>query len=177
MRATNCIITVLLVILDVIHGDLVKGHIRGNQRRKIQKKLNNYRGHAYFISQQEMSGIVLHPRVPNNFLTRNGYEDSDTPRICFTDDVGKCLTALSQNVKGKKFNVYEPDDISRYEVYKPNTKAVPDSEITGELWITKPVSLKKVGQITVTDDDGQEGKRYKYGNKYAELYGWKYKWD
>lgn len=143
---------------------------------KNTKKLDGYKGHCYFISEKEMDGKELKPRIPSNYLTKHGYEDSETSRICFTDDVGKCLTALSQNVKGKTFNVYEPDDIKKYSVYKPNTKAVPDSDITGELWITEPVKLKNIGRITVTGDDGKPGKRYKYGSKYAELYGWDYEW-
>ncbi len=138
--------------------------------------LKNYTGELYFISNQDLDGHILLPRVPDNFLTKNGYEDSETPRICFCEDVGLCLTALSANIKGKKFMVYTPDDIAKYRVYKPSIDAVPDSKITGELWITQPVKLKCVGIVLVLGDDGKPGKKYRYGNHIAELYGWRYKW-
>lgn len=116
------------------------------------------------------------PRVPDNFFTRNGFEDAKTGRVCFTDSVDKCLTALSANVSGKEYRVYEPDDTSKYVIFKPNNKAVPDASITGELWITEPVKIKEVGKIKCTGDDGKKGMKFKYGAKTAELYGWNYIW-
>ena len=56
-----------------------------------------------------------------------------------------------------------------------NQKAVPDSAITDELWICEPVSLKKIGEITITGNRGESGKRFSYGNNTAELYDdWTY---
>ena len=140
------------------------------------RRLVNYRGKCYFISERKLDGEILTPRVPDNFFTKNGYEDSKTGRVCFTDDVAKCLTALSANVTGREFRVYEPDDISKYNVFKPNNKAVPDSSITGELWITEPVKVKEVGKIKCVGDDGKDGMQFKYGPHTAELYGWNYYW-
>lgn len=151
----------------------------GRARKTIPnaRKLENYKGKLYFISESDIDGETLKPRVPKNYLTESGYEDNETPRICFTDDPGKCLTALSQNVSGKTFHVYEPDDSAKQNLYKPNSKAVPDQKITNEMWVTEPTTIHKVGTIFCIGDDGKDGMRYTYGNgKSAELYGWKYVW-
>lgn len=139
-------------------------------------ELKNYKGKCYFISEKELDGATLEPRVPENYFTKNGYEDTDTKRVCFSSDPGKCLTALSMNVSNKEYYVYEPDDISNYRLFKPNKIAVPDSDITNEMWITEPVTVKKVGKIKCTGDDGKDGMKFKYGNNTAELYGWNYEW-
>lgn len=149
-------------------------------KNKIQpevKELKNYKGKMYFISQVELDGETMKPRIPKNFFTENGYEDDYTDRVCFAPSVEQCLTALSQNVSGKKFNVYEPDPSQKHTVYKPNEGAVPDSKVTGELWITEPVKVKKVGEIVCTGDDGKDGMPFEYGNHTAELYGWTYEWS
>lgn len=148
------------------------GHI--NHGKPKLYKLHNYRGKLYFISQSDMDGKMLNPRIPQNFLTKNGYEDNTTPRICFAPDVGSCLTAMSSNVKGKKFGVYEP--VNKPTVFKPNRVLVPDSEITNELWVVEPVKLRKVGDITCTGSTDDSGKKYTYGNYEAELYSWEYEW-
>ena len=141
------------------------------------RKLDNYKGKLYFISESDIDGETLKPRVPKNYLTESGYEDNTTPRICFSDDPGKNLTALSQNVEGKIFYVYEPDETARQNLYKPNSKAVPDQEITNEMWITEPTTIHKVGRILCIGDDGNDGMKYTYGDgKTAELYGWNYVW-
>ena len=137
-------------------------------------KLPDYKGKLYFISQENLDGKTLTPRVPKNYFTENGHEDNSTPRVCFTPDVGKNLSALSQNISDKQYNVYEP--VNKHDVYKPNSIAVPDSKITNELWVKEPVLLKSVGKIKVTGDDGKDGMVFKYGNNKAELYGWNYKW-
>lgn len=141
------------------------------------RKLDNYKGKLYFISESDIDGETLKPRVPKNYLTESGYEDNTTPRICFSDDPGKNLTALSQNVEGKTFYVYEPDETARQNLYKPNSKAVPDQEITNEMWVTEPTTIHKVGRILCIGDDGNDGMKYTYGDgKTAELYGWNYVW-
>lgn len=152
------------------------GH-KKTSKIKNAKKLTNYKGPMYFISESRLDGSTLEPRVPSNYFTRSGYEDNSTKRVSFAPSVDQCLMGLSQNVKGKTFYVYEPDNRSEVSIYKPNTKAVPDSSITDELWVTDPVRVKTVGKITVTDDDGEDGKTFRYGDDYsAKLYGWKFKW-
>lgn len=148
------------------------GRINGGTAKVY--KLHNYKGPLYFISEQDLDEKTLHPRIPQNYLTQNGFEDNTTERVCFSYDPGKCLTAMSSNVSGKTFNVYSPAD--KHDVYKPNNITVPDADITGELWIKEPVKLKKVGSIKCTGDTGEDGLKYTYGDQEAELYDWNYEW-
>ena len=141
------------------------------------KKLTNYKGPMYFISTSNMDDKTLEPRVADNYFTRNGYEDNTTKRVSFAPSVNQCLMGLSQDVSNKDFYVYKPSDRSNLDIYKPNPKAVPDSSVTGELWVTTPVKLKRVGKIHCTGDDGKEGKKFNYGTHTAELYGWNFEWQ
>ena len=137
--------------------------------------LESNSNNLFFLSQDNMNNKTLTPRVPQNFLTKNGYEENETPRVCFSTSVDKCLIALSMNCKDKEFYVHVP--VGNYETYTPSVKEVPDRNITGEVWIEKPVKIVCVGKIKVTGDDGKPGKKYTYGdNKSAELYGWNYEW-
>jgi ribosomal protein S18 acetylase RimI-like enzyme len=131
----------------------------------------------YFLSDKNMDGKTLAPRVPNNFLIKNGYEDSITPRICFAGSIDKALMAISRNLKDEELYVHEPKNINKKAIYKPTIKEVPDVKITGEIWYTEPVELKCVGKIHVIEDDGKDGHRYTYGNNTAELYGWNWRWE
>lgn len=132
-------------------------------------------GPIYHLSDSNMDGKTLVPRIPNNFLIRNGYEDSTTKRVCFTTSINNCLMGMSANLKNKEFYVHVPS--GDVKTIKPTTTQVPDSKITGELWVTSPVKLTCVGKIKVVSDDGKPGKPYTYGNNLkAELYGWKWEW-
>ena len=128
----------------------------------------------YFISENNMDGKTLQPRIPNNYFTQNGYEENQTKRVCFSTSIDKCLMALSMNCKGKEYYVHQP--VGEYTIINPTIKDVPDSKITGEKWITSPVKIKCVSKIKVLDDDGKDGKKFNYGENTAELYGWKWKY-
>lgn len=130
----------------------------------------------YSLSQKE-NIKTLTPRIPDNFFTRNGYEDDKTPRVCFSTDISKCLMGLSSRCTNKKYYVYQPD--GEYKVISPSKKQVPDVEITNEKWICEKVNVKCIGEILCIDDKGEDGIPYTYGpnNEYtAELYEWNWKW-
>jgi hypothetical protein len=57
----------------------------------------------YFLSPDNMDGKTLSPRVPDNFLIKNGYEDGETPRVCFAKSIDGALMALSQILKAKSY--------------------------------------------------------------------------
>lgn len=133
--------------------------------------LNESSENLYHLSEYE--GIKeLHPSIPSNFLTKNGYEENKTPRVCFTNSIDKCLTALSENCENKKYYIYTPD--GDYDIYTPSISEVPDRNITGEVWIKESVKVKCIGKILCTGSYGGPLK-YKYGNNTAELFKWKYK--
>ena len=131
--------------------------------------------HLYHLSETNLDGSTMTPKIPTNFLIKNGYEDSTTPRICFAPSIDKALTAMSQNLKGKDFYVHTPDGV--VETKHPTAEEVPDVGITGEIWVTTQVKLKCIGKIHVASDDGKPGITYSYGDgKTAELYEWKWDW-
>lgn len=160
----------------------ISDHKANPDQYKYEYVLNegsNISSKFYFISQHgDWNESVIHPRVPSNFMTKNGYEENKTPRVCFSTSIDGCLRALSQNVNGKEFYIYNPEISSKHTVYKPTQKEVPDAKVTNEHWILQPVTLYCIGKIRVTGEKGN-GIPYKYGDKNqytAELYDWKWKW-
>lgn len=131
----------------------------------------------YFLSEHDdWDESIIKPRIPNNFLTQSGYEDATIPRVCFSTFTDGCLRALSQNLKGKVFYVYQP--VGKYEVIKPTLEQVPDRAVTRERWITKPVELHCIGKIQVGEAK-DDGIKYVYGedNEHsAMLYDWEWEW-
>lgn len=157
----------------------MKIYIRASQSDTIAngnaKLLPNYTGELYFISDKDLGTTTLYPRIPNNYFTSNNYEDNTTPRVCFAPTIKQCLAGLSQNVEGKTYYVYSPVSLNGLHIYQPNHKAVPDVDITGELWVTDPVEVEQVDKITVTGNEGKEGRSFSYGDQTAELYDdWTY---
>ena len=130
----------------------------------------------YFLSPDNMDGKTLSPRVPDNFLIKNGYEDGETPRVCFAKSIDGALMALSQNLKGKELYVHQPVDPDFNNIVEPSIEQVPDVELTTEVWYTDDIEVKTIGKILVEEDDGLPGHKYTYGDNEAELYGWKWKW-
>ena len=127
----------------------------------------------YFLSKENMNGRILQPRIPNNYFTKNGYEDNTTKRICFAPSINQAIMGLSMNCSGLEYYVHILD--SECEVYVPTINEVPDSEITGEVWIKRPVRVKCIGKIKILDSVG-DGLSFNYGDKTAELYKFKWKW-
>lgn len=71
----------------------------------------------YHLSSNNMNGKTIFPRVPENFFTKNGYEDSKTKRVCFSTSIDGCLRGMSQNLTNKKFYVHIPDPSYKFNIY------------------------------------------------------------
>lgn len=136
----------------------------------------DYDGKLYFISEEIINNSILVPRIPKNYFTVHGYEDNKQKRVCFCKTIEKCLMALSKNCKDLEFNVYEVDENDKYQIFKPSITEVPDCDITGELWILKPVKLNFVGKIKCTGSVNNNGYVFSYSDKTARLYDWQYEW-
>lgn len=175
IRLTNNNFGQLLSLMALLKYNLLENntsHVyRINESSLLEQKINNPK--LYFVSKISMDDEMLKPRIPDNYLTRNGYEDNKTPRVCFSETIEGCLSGLSQNIDGWELYVHVPD--GEYEVIKPTIKQVPDVNITKELWICSNVDIKCIGKIKVKDN-GKPGIKYKYGNNEAELYTWDYEW-
>lgn len=125
----------------------------------------------YHLSDKILDS-TLYPKVPENFLTKNGFEDIKTPRICFCPSIGDCLKAMSSNIKGKIFHVYITHIKSPY---KPTKNEVPDCEITKEYWALQPTKIRRIYDIKVLNNKKENPKNiYTYGNNKAQLYDWHY---
>ena len=124
----------------------------------------------FFLSETNMDGQILTPRIPRNFFTDNGFEDNKTRRVCFAPSIDKCLLGLSMNCKNKEYFVHVP--IGSFAVIYPTKIDVPDIEITGEIWVCDPVKIECVGKIKVDDRNGLVYK-YTYGDNINDvLFGW-----
>ena len=126
----------------------------------------------FHVSSVKLANTTLEPRIPDNFLVRNGYEDNTTERISVCKSIDDCLTAMSRNLKNKDFYVYK---LKNTNIKKkiPSVKEVPDSSITNEVWLLEPSEFELVGKIHVTGTKG-DGLPYTYGDNTAELYRWKW---
>lgn len=126
----------------------------------------------FHVSSVKLANTTLEPRIPDNFLVRNGYEDNTTERISVCKSIDDCLTAMSRNLKNKDFYVYKLKN-TNIKKKTPSVKEVPDSSITNEVWLLEPSEFELVGKIHVTGTKG-DGLSYTYGDNTAELYRWKW---
>lgn len=138
-----------------------------------RKVITRDKKRLFHISENPNIGS-LEPRVPRNFLVDKGYEDSKTQRVCFASTIDGCLRAMSANIKGKTFYVYNPEEDQ--EVYIPTKEEVPDCRATGEVWVLNHVRLNRIGEIKVGEAKGRRGIQYTYGKNTAELYNWNWEW-
>ena len=123
---------------------------------------------AFIVSAENLPNVI-YPRIPNNYLTKFGYEDNVTKRVCMSTSISGCLAALSANIQGMQFNVYT----SQIDAYKPTIEEVPDCKITNEVWSTEPVKLQYMCKIKVLSAYDTQ---YEYSTKdfSAALYKWAY---
>lgn len=143
---------------------------RLNESSRTMKK------ELYFLSDIDLDGKTLQPRIPSNYFTKNGYEENRTSRVCFSPSIDQCLMGLSQNLKGREFYVHIPYYDQEIEIYKPTKDEVPDCKITGEVWVKDYVKVNCIGKIRVVKDKDLPGHKFKYGDKEAELYDWEWEW-
>jgi murein DD-endopeptidase MepM/ murein hydrolase activator NlpD/calcineurin-like phosphoesterase family protein/uridine kinase len=136
----------------------------------INESLNNINYNLFHISQHNLDNKTLNPSIPNNYMTKNNYEDNKTARVSFFTSIDGCLRGISQKCKDIEFYVHIPIIDKDTKIKHITNKDVPDASITEEVWITTPVKVKCIGLIKIIDDKGEAGISYKYGDKTAELY-------
>jgi hypothetical protein len=128
----------------------------------------------YFVSESDNLKI-LYPRIPNNFMTKCGAEESKTKRVCVSTSVEGCLRALSRNLKDAKLFVYSVENTFDSVIKRPSKKEVPDSGITEERWILGKTALKLEYMIQVDKSVGK-GMPFSFKIKNeeytTELYNW-----
>ena len=130
----------------------------------------------YHVSEKYLGKeVMLSPRIPNNQMTKLFGEDSVTPRICFCESIGRCLTALGDNIKGKVLYVYETDIGEEFEGYikRPSLDEVPDVDTSGEIWLLKPARLKLSQDEIIIVFDGYDAYTKNKEKKYVK---WNWAW-
>lgn len=106
----------------------------------------------YFASRKNIDNEVLSPRVP---LHRTTFEDNETKRICVSQSINGCLTAIDNFVPGEIVYIHVCECDNEY-IVQPKLDQVIDTCFTGELWITEDVkmtlfmTIKITGMITTT---------------------------
>lgn len=127
----------------------------------------------YHLSELNLNDTQLLPRIPDNFMTRNNYENNTTKRISFSTSIDGALTGISSNLDNKEFYIHEPSDYSNLVIKQITNDDVPDQTLTDEIWVLNPTRLKMIGKLKVINSQSKIYK-YKYGEFTAETYRWNY---
>ena len=101
----------------------------------------------YFHLSKDRNLKILSPKIPECAIS--SYEDIASKRVCFSNTIKGCLSALQCNV-GDKFYVYTIKEPNKTGIYFPSIYEVRDCKFTGEVWVLKPVKVKRIGRIKVT---------------------------
>ncbi|MDD2181110.1 MAG: hypothetical protein PHW32_01945 [Bacilli bacterium] len=128
---------------------------------------------VYHLSESNLNNKILYPRIPQNFMTRNAYEENSTKRVSFSTSISGALTGISSNLDGKEFYIHEPISYDNLILKEISNDQVPDQSLTDEIWVLNPVKLKVIGKIKVINSKSDTYK-YKYGKFTAETYNWNY---
>ena len=148
-------------------------------QRKLQKKIHPK--DLYFVSSLgNLDNTIIYPEVPNNLLTRNGWEDTKTKRIVLYPSVSEALIGLGRegrSLKGAKLYVYSPLAGFQESLIKPGIKDSPIIIETGEYWYLSSIKLKLIAEIEVEKKIPGEEIIYHYGPRstIGYLYRWKWK--
>lgn len=143
----------------------------------MKRKLANTSMRFLHLSEQELSERTLFPRIPRNRLTENGLEEGTIARVSFAPTVDQCLMAMYGGTD--ILYVYEPEMYGHLRIVENKDIVkeclVPDARLTGELWVTTPVKLKRIGVIVVEDWTLMETSFQMKDGTWADCYGWRWK--
>ncbi len=133
----------------------------------------------YIISENpDLEKHILHPAVPNNFLTRGEHIDSKLPRISVFRSVSDAISAtfLGQNLRpGTKMYVYEISDINPESLIGPlDVTKIPYFSLLKEWWYLKSCSPKFVSEIEIGKLKKEETYHYGPRQTNATLYKWEW---
>lgn len=128
------------------------------------------------LMAENVDGMTIDPVVPDNFMTRHGFENGEVPRICFAPSIDLAIIALGMNCGGMDSYVYVPEVIP-YKTYliRPGSDEVPDADITHEVWLIKPTVLHCIGKIRIGDTFCSAG-TYLLDGQPHQLWFWNYRW-
>lgn len=111
----------------------------------------------------------LMPKIPSCAVGQ--YENLTAKRICFSDSIENCLSAL-QDIPNK-FYVYTPIK-ENIATYTPTVNEVIDAKIHHEVWSFKAVNVKCIGIIQ--SENYTEVTRHNSGRGRVCFFKYPYKW-
>lgn len=98
----------------------------------------------YFASKINFNNETLYPKIPKS---RMNTEDSKISRICVSQSINGCLTAIEPKSVGEVLYIHK---CISDNTYQPTLAQVPDRHLTGEIWILEPVEMKLFMKIVTT---------------------------
>ena len=114
---------------------------------------------------------ILEPQIPECAIPM--YEDIYTERVCFSDSIDGCLSALQDSPN--EYYVYVPlKEISQDDIHKPTVYECRDTKYTHEVWMLKPVEVKCIGLIKSFASNFE--KRYNSGRGRVTIFRYPYEW-
>lgn len=116
---------------------------------------------------------ILTPRIPEQAIPWN--ENMSIPRVCFAPTIKGCLSAL-QDIDAEYY-VYIPVN-QKLKGYSCRSHVI-DAPVTGERWVKKDVSVKKIGKIKSTFVGVSEEKfvNYRGHKEIISKYVYSYEWE
>ena len=108
----------------------------------------------YHVSQKRINedspvdNILFTPLGSDKCGGRGAYEPTDS-RTCVTPTISQCFTALSNNVwseEGRVWYIYR----TRNKVQACFPYDVPDSHITDERWLVRPIRFKIIAALDLS---------------------------
>lgn len=111
----------------------------------------------YHLSTENHDGDVFEPRYYDNDNVKAGIERR-VKRICFSDNINGCIYSIFPNgAYDIDLYVHIPaSEVSK--VYETTSDDIYDSEITHELWVKEPVTMKCIGKIHISGVDKNKEK-------------------
>lgn len=132
----------------------------------------------YISSNPNLEKEIVSPDLPNNFLTREKFQDNKTKRIRLYNTIEDALGGLflGQNLKDSKLFVYTPLTLDKESLLGPrDLSSIPYYNCVDELWYLKSCRFKLVGEIKV--ESIKKTKTYHYGPRQTigNVYIWNWK--
>lgn len=113
----------------------------------------------------------LTPKIPECAVY--GYENTSIKRVCFSDFIEGCLSALQD--LPKEYYVYVPkNEIKEDDLHYPTADEVIDAKCTHEVWILTEIDVKCIGKVRSLDYDWT--KRHNTGKGRVTFYHYPYIW-
>lgn len=133
-------------------------HLQKIKKYYMQDMINNNLNLIHL--SKSATPIIMHPRVPNNKLTKKGVENNTIPRICFSNSIFGALAAIEPR-QGDEMYVHIPINPQKIILNKDVIKYVPDAINTGETWILDNYLYTNiVGKVIVGNSYGIIDKYY-----------------